>query len=607
MIDSNKRGRRRTRLLQHTGILIGVGCLIALLAVTVQPLSHINWWLSDQLVLPESPSPNIVVVGIDDETLKTYGKWSEWQRRLHAQAINNLSQAGAKVIGFDVLFADSSADDSILADAIGKAGNVVLPVAGTKLVPPVESEVTFSAFVTPQASLSKGALSLGHGNVAPDADGVVRHLALTARNDAGQSYPAFALALLYGHFTKQLPQQLPFSDGHLRALDRNVPVDGLRNLRVNFAPGKEGYTTLSYGDVIKGNFDPSVVKHKMVLVGMTATGDVDTWNTPISSGKVPGVLIHACAADTILTQRFLNEAGWRTTLLTILLLTAILGLALPRLRLLWGAMLTLVLFIAYVAAVVVAFDKGNVLNVLYPLAAPPLLFFANVICVVTAEQSDRRLIRDLFGRYVSHQVATEIITLADSGKLQLGGESRIVTALFADMRGFTQATEKSPPEQIVATLNKYLSAVVECILANDGMVNKFAGDNVMAVWNAPQHQTEHARLGLKAAWEAQQAIADLKQNEPDLPPLQFGIGVNSGEAIAGNVGSVGRVEYTVIGDAVNLASRICGAAPGGEVWIGNETYELTKDDAEVEALGPQQFKGKTKPVLVYRVLGLKSK
>ncbi len=124
MIDSNKRGRRRTRLLQHTGILIGVGCLIALLAVTVQPLSHINWWLSDQLVLPESPSPNIVVVGIDDETLKTYGKWSEWQRRLHAQAINNLSQAGAKVIGFDVLFADSSADDSILADAIGKAARL---------------------------------------------------------------------------------------------------------------------------------------------------------------------------------------------------------------------------------------------------------------------------------------------------------------------------------------------------------------------------------------------------------------------------------------------------------------------------------------------------
>jgi len=137
------------------------------------------------------------------------------------------------------------------------------------------------------------------------------------------------------------------------------------------------------------------------------------------------------------------------------------------------------------------------------------------------------------------------------------------------------------------------------------MVNKFAGDNIMAVWNAPQLQPGHAVLAVKAAWEAQQAVIEKQSSDASLPRVQFGIGVNSGEAVAGNVGSLGRAEYTVIGDAVNLASRICGVAPGGEVWIGPETYSQVKDHMEVEAVGPQSFKGKSQPVTVYRVVGLR--
>jgi adenylate cyclase len=155
-------------------------------------------------------------------------------------------------------------------------------------------------------------------------------------------------------------------------------------------------------------------------------------------------------------------------------------------------------------------------------------------------------------------------------------------------------------------LNNYLSIMIERVLDNDGMVNKFAGDNIMAVWNTPQFQQEHARLAVKAAWEAQRAIMDRQHDDPSLPRVQFGIGINTGEAVAGNVGSAGRAEYTVIGDAVNLAARICGATPGGEVWIGAETYRQVKDYVEVDELEPQSFKGKAEPVAVYRVVGLRS-
>ena len=221
-----------------------------------------------------------------------------------------------------------------------------------------------------------------------------------------------------------------------------------------------------------------------------------------------------------------------------------------------------------------------------------------------AAQADRREINELFGRYVSPQVAGEILNLANSDELKLGGARRQVTVMFADMRGFTALSEKLEPEAVVATLNKYLSVMIERVLANEGMVNKFAGDNIMAVWNAPQEQPNHAMLAVKAALEAQQSMENLPEDDA-LPKVQFGIGINTGSAVAGNMGSEGRTEYTVIGDAVNLASRLCSNAPGGQIWIGPHTYEEVKDAIDVEVLEPQKFKGKAEPVPVYRPLKLR--
>jgi len=596
-----KRSRRQRKHLYHTLILLGVGCLFTLLVVLVYPFYSINLFLSDQLFTPEVASPNIVIVGIDDATLKTYGKWSEWQRELHAQAVENLSEAEARVIGFDILFTDTSAGDSVLAQAIETAGNVVLPVVGVEPLTSNKPEITFGRFLLPTEPLKQACISLGHANIVTDGDGVVRRVPLLVGDSSGRTYPALALAALHTLFLKSLPQEYTVQNNRLHLLDRDIPVDASSGLRINFTSVDDSYTTLSYGDVITGNFDPSVVKHKVVLVGMTATGELDTWMTPISASKMPGVWIHANAIDTILRQRFLVDTGWGTNLMVMLLLVIITGLALPRLKLKWGGVLVSALFVGYLLAVFLAFDNGYVMTVLYPLMLLPLVYVTNVLCVVIAEQSDRQFIKDLFGRYVSPQVATEIIGLADVGKLELGGEERTVSVFFADIRGFTEICEQMLPSDIVKMLNNYLPIIVKRILDNEGMVNKFAGDNVMAVWNAPKFQQEHARLAVKAAWETQQEIMKRQQDDPSLPRIQFGIGINTGEALAGNVGSLGRAEYTVIGDAVNMASRICSATPGGEVWIGPETYNLVRDYVKVAELEPQSFKGKAEPVAVYRV------
>jgi adenylate cyclase len=584
-----------------------VGCLFALVVLLVQPFYSINLWFSDQLFTSESPSPNIVIAGIDDNTLETYGRWADWSRSLHAQAIDNLSQAGAKVIGFDVVFTDNSPDDEMLATAMAKADNVVLAAVGTQLVSQAGPEITYDNFLLPTASLEQAASSIGDANVVSDADGTVRRLPLIVESSSGQVYPSLTLAVLYRLFSMPLPQEYLLKNGTVNLVARDVPVDASYCLHINFSADYERRPYVSYGDVISGNFDPSLVKNKIVLIGMSATGEPDTWGIPTSASKIPGVFIHAAAMDTILTTRFLRGPSNIVTLMIMLLLVGITAFALPRCGTWYwtdiakGGGITGGLFVAYLVASFLAFDKGYSLDLLYPLSLLPVLYVGDIIYMVVTEQSDKRFVKELFGRYISPQIAKEIVGRADTGDLHLGGEQREVSVLFADIRNFTTISEQLSPEATVKMLNTYLSAVADAVIQHDGIVNKFGGDNIMAVWNAPQSQPEHALLAVKAAWEAQQKVAELQQSDSRPLPVQFGIGINTGIALAGNVGSVGRTEYTVIGDSVNIASRICSSTPGGEIWIGAETYNQTKNYIETEELGSQTLKGKAAPVTVYRV------
>jgi len=607
---TNKRKWRQHKLLYHTLLLAGIGGLFTFLVVLFQPFYSINLWLSDQFYSSEAPSSNIVIAGIDDSTLQTYGRWSEWPRSLHAQAIENLTNAGAMVIGLDIVFADSSSDDDILATVMRNASPVVLAIAGTNRIPSTNG-ITFNDLLLPPVTLEQASSSLGHANVLPDPDGKVRLIPLLVKDTDGQTYPAFILAVLHSLFRIPLPDGYSLENGKLHLLARDIPVDDSYSLRINFASKSEDRSYISYGSVISNDFDTSLVKNKIVLIGMTATGGYDGWAIPNSASKVPGVFIHAEAMDTILKQDFLTQIGIDITAMIMLFLIVVTAFTLPH-RGTWywtdivkGIGIIGGLFVAYVVVSSIATNQGYVLNMLYPLLVLVLIGVSNILYMLVMEQSDKRFVKELFGRYVSPQIAKDIVSLADMGKLDLGGEEKEVTVLFADIRNFTQISEQLSPEDTVTMLNKYLPAVVDVVSQNGGIINKFGGDNVMAIWNAPQSQPEHAGLAIKSAWEIQQRLAALNQDEPRLPLVQFGIGINTGTALAGNVGSIGRVEYTVIGDTINLASRICSATPAGEIWIGQDTYCQAMDSVEVEKLESQTFKGKTEPIVVYRVMSLR--
>ncbi|MDY6916867.1 MAG: adenylate/guanylate cyclase domain-containing protein [Chloroflexota bacterium] len=596
------RTQRRRR--KHVLVALGVGLAFTLLTMLVRPFASFEWRIEDLLFLPAVPSSSIVIAAIDDETLDQYGRWSEWPRTLHAQAVENLSEAGAMVIAFDVLFADESPEDAALAEAMVEAGNVVLAAAGDGQVASAGSAVAFTRVLSPAPMLDEASVAVGHANVMPDGDGVMRRVPLVVESAEGETYPALNVAAIYTHFSKTVPEVLEASGGALRLVGRDVPVDGTGSMRINYVGGPDTFPSISYRQAIESDFDPELVKFKIVLIGMTATGEPDSWVTPISAEKMYGVEIHANAIDTILRQRFMVEASWPTTLVTLLVLVGLTGVALPHMRLRWGGLLTGALLIAYLLGAFFAFDRGLVVSILYPIFALPIMYVTVVLCRVTATQSDRNQVKELFGRYVSSQVAAEIVNLADADELKLGGEDREVTALFADIRGFTTISETMSPEAVVHMLNTYLSVMIDKVLSNGGMVNKFAGDSIMAVWNAPQDQHGHALLAVKAALESQQAIVELQQEDPNLARVQFGIGINTGRAIAGNMGSEGRTEYTVIGDAVNIASRLCSGAFGGHVWIGPQTYEQVRERVEAIALEPQQLKGKSEPIRAYQVVRL---
>jgi adenylate cyclase len=600
-----KTSRRQKKLLYHVIILLAIGLLFTLFTFLAQPFFSINMWLTDRLFVSQNISPNVVIVGIDDATLTKYGKWSDWPRSLHAQAIDNLAQARAKVIGFDILFVDSSSQDHVLSQSVENAGNVVLAEAGSEPLYRTSGAISSNSVMQPVPLLEDVCRAMGHVTILPDSDGKARKIPLIIRDTQGKEYPSLSLSMLSVLFSMPLPETLPANSGRVILFSRDIPVDSQYQLRVHFSEEPEKRSYLSYGDVISGNFDPFVVKNKIVVIGMTATGEFDNWDIPTSSASAPGVYIHAAALDTILTGAFLKDAAIWLNIVILLVLTFALAFVLPRLKVKWGLVMVTGLLIVYLLACFIAFDHGYIINMISPLLLIGLIFIGNTTTAISLEQSDKRFIKDLFGRYVSPQVANNILNLADNGALRLGGEQRQVTILFADIRNYTKLSEQLSPTEVVNMLNIYLGAMIEKVLANDGMVNKFAGDNIMAVWNAPQTQPRHSLLAVKAAWEAQRTIIAMQKDNEALPKVQFGIGINTGVALAGNVGSSGRSEYTVIGDAVNLASRICSATPGGEVWLGPETFASIREQITADQLEPQAFKGKTEKVTVFRLTGFK--
>ncbi len=609
---------KRKRFLFGLAVAATIGAVFCLafyanLLYSVQRQSSDFLFRAADLQQSSKPEKRIVIVGIDDKSLEQLGHFSLWPRSHHTQLIDALADAKARVVVFDILFAEPAPGDQELAASIRNAGNVVLPVIHTPAVNDstvTPQKVQARRFLRPLVVFEEGAAALGHANVVPDADGVVRRLPLAIRN--GDSYePALALAAVAGYLRRPEVIESPAAGNVLPFAGRSIPVSDHNEMLINYIGSPQGtggtvsFPTVSFVDVLNGKTPPALFQDKLVIVGAMASGLGDTFWTPMGR-MMSGVEIHASASHTILTGNFLKPAPSSVTIASMLALALLGGLAVLRLRVLWASLLTLLLGIVYFLAAFSFFDNGMVLNMLYPPLTLAGTFVGVNLYNVTSERSEKREITKTFGRYVSPSVVTSILATLGEGELKLGGEECEVTAAFADVRGFTSVSEKIPPEELVRALNTYLSIIITAVLKYDGMINKFGGDSVMAIWNVPIENKGHALSAIKAAIYAQRAIAEWQEKETTLPKMEFGIGINTGEAVAGNMGSEDRLEYSVIGDTVNTAARLASAAPGGKVWIGANTFKQAKDDVTTKPLDPLTVKGKREPVEAYEVVGIQN-
>jgi adenylate cyclase len=542
--------------------------------------------LSDALYKEKSPLKNIVIVAIDDTSLQDIGRWP-WPREKFVELIPKL--AGSEVIGIDVAFFEDydKIVDEQLGDAVAKAGNVVLPVEytefkdgkGTKLLKTIEP-------------IANGALLLGFVNVFSDGDGITRAIPLriTGANGA-ESHDSFALAVYKAMFNK------------------TVDIGGKEGNRmlINFVDKPGTFRTVSASDVLNDKTDEKEFENKIVLIGATSPDLHDDYFVPTSSGKsMSGVELHANALQTMITRQFLqNEARW-LVILTIFIAAIATALALWKLRLALASGAAAVLFIVYLIFAIKMFDRGAILNIIYPAISILVTYVGIVARQYVISEKDRRHVLGLFGKYVSKDVANEIMKHAQEGISSLKGTEREISVLFSDIRGFTAVSETLKPREVVAMLNSYLGEMTKVVFKYKGTLDKFIGDCVMAVFNAPVEQKDHALLAVKAAVEMQEKIKRVHALKGrKIPIMHCGIGINTGHAVIGNIGTKDRMDYTSIGDSVNLASRLCSFAKPGQIVVSKSTYDLVKAKVVARKLGEIKVKGKEKPVVVYEIKKLK--
>jgi adenylate cyclase len=460
----------------------------------------------------------------------------------------------------------------------------------------------------PLARFITASTANGHVSVYPDTDGALRRVEMVIRLGDGL-YPSLALesarlALGLSRTRVRVTANREIQIGSIR-----VPTDESGILQLSYYGPARTFRHISAVDVLAGS-DPPAVKDHIVLMGFTAYGLTDVRPTPFDS-VMPGVESHATAIANLLEGRGLQAPVDLKVIETIaVILLGLIGpLLLPRVGAIWGTVVALVLAVGVTGLVHYEFRQGAWILLLPPLLALAVGHVGSVTYQVLTEERERRWIKQAFRQYVPPAVVEELGR--DPAKLTFGGERRVLTVMFSDIRGFTTYSERHPPEEVVGALREYLTALVEVVFRHRGTLDKFIGDATMAFFGAPFDNPDHALQACRAAVEMSDVVARLNEQwtAAGREPFITGFGIATGEMLVGNFGSSQRFTYTVIGDQVNLGARLESLNKDYEtarhIIISQGTYELVRDHVEVRPLGSVTVKGKQQAVDIFDLVGLK--
>ena len=545
----------------------------------------------------QAGNADIMIIQIDQDAIDMLGPLP-WPRSVMAYVLEYLNSAGdgskPAVIGIDVLYSGEGSDpeaDEALAAAAADAGNVVVPgaaVFGTSLVDEGENfylqDRTVLAFEEPYPAL-KAAARVAHINTMEDEDAILRHAILFEDVPGLGRVDSFSRAV-YEEYC-----------GHMGLQPNPDPTtkDGFFYIPFTKQPG--GYSDgISIAQILDGSIPPETFAGKIVLIGPYAAAMQDEYRTSISHAEpMYGLEVHANLIEAFERGFFPEEVPEGLQLLLLFLISAGTMIFFRDRPLRHTVPAWLLLSLGWLAAAKLLYEKGGlILHVLWVPLAVTVLFIASVAVNYVRSQLEKKRVTDTFGHYVDPAVMKQLLDQGSSA-LELGGKMYNIAVLFVDVRGFTSMSEALDPPTVVEIINKYLTLTTECIIKNHGTLDKFVGDCTMAFWNAPVAQEDPVYLACCAAMDmvaGSQALGEELMSRFGRT-VDFGIGINYGPAVVGNIGAPLRMDYTAIGDTVNTASRLEANAPGSTVLISRAVADMLGDRAEVTSLGSSvKLKGK---------------
>ncbi len=550
------------------------------------------------------PDERIVIIGMDREALEEFGAWP-WDREIMAQAISYLNadpDNKPAVIGIDVVFdsVDNELSDKKLIEAVAKEDNVVLSsyaIYGSSVIEQGNGDFYLDSssvldLVEPYDELKSVSMQ-GHVNAMRDTDGILRHAIWEIETLDGEIIPSFNKIITEKYCEVM---DLPMPD------TPNIDEKSRWYVLQQSLPG--AYSDgISFADLVNQSVSPQFFADKIVLIGPYDTSFKDEYLTAIDHAEnMAGVEYQANAIGALLEGDNIFEA--RTLSVILLFIISFLAfLMLPLIGLIPAAVMSAIAIIAWFFSCMIAFDNGVLITTLYvPIAILGAYIFTIILNYFT-ESSQRKYIASTFKRYVAPEIVNELLK-GDPDTLKLGGDTVDVGVIFVDVRGFTAISTKLSPATVVEMLNGILTLTTDCILNNKGTLDKYIGDCTMAFWGAPLEQEDCAYKAVKTAIDIKAGMAKLsvELKEKFGYEVSCGIGVDYGSVVVGNIGASSRMNYTIIGDVVNTASRLENIAAPDEILVSATVAEILAGRVEFSNLGNEiKLKGKNEDFEIYRV------
>lgn len=571
----------------------------------------------------KEPSDRMVFVAVDEPSVNEFGRWP-WDRRIIAKGIEKLSMAD--VVLMDMIFSESTnpQQDAALADALESLQS---SVCGFFLRDSTTQKITddelstledssldllqsqIAEFKNPSfsfkpdaemniASISSSCTLSGSFSTLPENDNLFRSYPVAVYYD-NILYPSLGIQGLRIALNKDIKR----ADANHVTLDgHTINVNKHGFTRLNFYKRNQ-YKVISFLDVFKGKIKPEFFKNKIVILGITEVGAGDVASTPI--GHIPGPLLHYTFLSNFLQNQLIEEPRNITSMLIIIMVILPIVLVMLIRKISYRAFINIVFYLIVYAVVRYLFVTQNIyIDLFYPLLALILSLVTVEGIAFNIQERDEKFMRDAFSSYLSEDLLSELIK--NPKALALGGEKKELSILFSDIRSFTTISESMDPVSLIKLLNRYFTPMTNAVLENKGMLDKYIGDAVMAFFNAPVDVTEHADAACKTALEMIERLNTLNEKLvlENIKPIRIGIGINTAEVVVGNMGSDTRFNYTVIGDGVNLASRVEGLTKnyGISILITEFTVAELKQEFVYRQIEPVKVKGKDEAVLLYELM-----